>query len=60
MSECGFYIQAVVDDVAMGFYVEASSHTEANNEVLRKAGRRFPGKRVEIRVVEKLRSSNSV
>jgi hypothetical protein len=56
MSECGFYIQAVVDDVAMGFYVEASSHTEASNEVLRKAERRFPRKRVEIRVVEKLRS----
>ena len=60
MSECGFYIQAVVDDVAMGFYVEASSHTEASNEVLLKAERRFHRKRVEIRVVEKLRSSNSV
>jgi hypothetical protein len=43
----------------MGFYVEASSHTEASNEMLRKAERRFPGERVEIRVVEKLRSSNS-
>jgi ribosomal protein L16/L10AE len=60
MSECGFYIQAVVDDVAVGFYVESSSHTEASNEALRKAERRFPGKRVEIRVVETLRSSNSV
>jgi hypothetical protein len=60
MSECGFYIQAFVDDVAMGFYVEASSHTEASDEVLPKAERRFSGKRVEIRVVEKLRSSNSV
>ena len=60
MSECGFYIQAVVDDVAVGFYVEASSQTEASNEAMCEAERRFPGKRVEIRVVEKLRSSNSV
>jgi hypothetical protein len=30
MSECNFYIHAVVDDVAVGFYVEASSHTEAS------------------------------
>jgi hypothetical protein len=57
MSECGFYIQAVVDDVAVGFYIEASSQTEASNEALRKAERRFPGKRIEIRAVEKLRSS---
>jgi hypothetical protein len=55
-----FYIHAVVDDVAVGFYVEAPSHTEASNEAMREAQRRFPGKRVEIRVVEKLRSSNSV
>jgi ribosomal protein L16/L10AE len=60
MSECDFYIQAVVDDVAMGFYVETSSHTEASNEAMREAQRRFPGKRVEIRVVEKLRSFHSV
>ena len=60
MSECDFYIHAVVDDVAVGFYVEASSHTEASNEAIREAQRRFPGKRVEIRGVEKLRSSNSV
>ena len=60
MSECSFYIRAVVDDVAVGFYVEASSHTEASNEALRQAERRFPWKRVEIGVVEKLRSSNSV
>ena len=60
MSECDFYIQAVVDDVAVGFYVEASSHTEASNEAMREAQRRFPWKRVEIRVVEKLRSSNPV
>ena len=60
MSECAFYIQAVVDDVAVGFYVESSSDTEVGNEALRKAERRFPGKRVEIRVVEKLQSSNSV
>ena len=59
MSEC-FYIQAVVDDVVVGFYIESSSHTEASNEALRQAERRFPGKRVEIRVVEKLRASNSV
>jgi ribosomal protein L16/L10AE len=60
MSECGFYIRAVVDDVAVSFYVEASSHTEASNEALREAERRFPWKRVEIRDVEKLRFSNSV
>jgi ribosomal protein L16/L10AE len=60
MSACDFYIHAVVDDVAVGFYVEASSHTEASNEAMREAQRRFPGKRFEIRVVEKLRSSNSV
>jgi hypothetical protein len=60
MSECLFYIQAVVDDVAVGFYVELSSHTESGNETLREAELRFPGKRVEIRGVEKLRSSNSV
>jgi hypothetical protein len=54
MSECGFYIRAVVDDVAVGFYVESSSHTEASNEALREAERRFPGKRIEIRGVEKL------
>jgi hypothetical protein len=61
MNECDFYIQAVVDDVAVGFYfyVEASSQTEASNEAMREAERRFPGKKVEIRVVEKLRSSNS-
>ena len=41
----------------MGFYLEASSHTEASNEALRKAARRFPWKRIEIRDVEKLRSS---
>jgi ribosomal protein L16/L10AE len=58
MSESAFYIQAVVDDVAVGFYVESSSHTEASNEALRTAERRFPGKRVVIQVVEKLRSSN--
>jgi len=55
-----FYIHAVVDDVAVGFYVEAPSQTEASNEAMREAQRRFPGKRVEIRVVEKLRSSNCV
>ena len=60
MSGCGFYIQAVVDDVAVGFYVDASSQTEASIEAMREAERRFPGKRVEIRVVEKLQSSNSV
>jgi hypothetical protein len=60
MTECGFYIRAVVDDVAVGFYVEASSQTEASNEAMREAERRFPGQRVEIRVVEKLQSSNSV
>jgi hypothetical protein len=60
MSECLFYIQALVDDVAVGFYVESSNHTEASNEALREAERRFPGKRIEIRGVEKLRSSNSV
>jgi hypothetical protein len=60
MSKCHFYIQAVVDDVAVGFYVESSSQTEASNEALREAERRFPGKRIEIRAVEKLRSSNSV
>jgi hypothetical protein len=60
MSECGFYIQAVVDGVAVGFYVESSSHADASNEALSKAERRFPGKRIEIRVVEKLRSSDSV
>jgi hypothetical protein len=60
MSASGFYIRAVVDDVAVAFYVEASSHTEASNEALREAERRFPWKRVEIRDVEKLRSSNSV
>jgi hypothetical protein len=60
LTDTSFYIQAVVDDVAVGFYVEASSHTEANNEALLKAERRFPGKMVEIRVVEKLRSSKSV
>ena len=54
MSECDFYIHAIVDDVAVGFYVEASSHTEASNEAIREAQRRFPGKRVEIRGVEKL------
>jgi ribosomal protein L16/L10AE len=54
MSECGFYIQAVVDDVAVSFYVEASSQTEASIEAMRQAERRFPGKRIEIRVVEKL------
>jgi hypothetical protein len=54
MSECAFYIQAVVDDVAVGFYVQSSSDTEASNEASRKAEQRFPGKRVEIRVVEKL------
>jgi hypothetical protein len=59
MSQCLFYIQAVVDDVAVGFYIESSSHTEASNEALRKAEKRFPGKRIEIRGVEKLRSSNS-
>jgi hypothetical protein len=59
MSECAFYIHAVVDDVAVGFYVEASSQTEAGNEAMWEAQRRFPGKRVEIRVVENLRSSNS-
>ena len=58
MNECDFYIQAVVDDVAVGFYIEASSQTEASNEAMREAGRRFPGKKVEIRVVEKLQSSN--
>jgi hypothetical protein len=60
MSECAFYIQAVVDDVAVGFYVESSSPTEASNEALREAERRFHGKKVEIRGVEKLRSSNCV
>jgi hypothetical protein len=60
MIKCDFYIQAVVDDVAVGFYVEASSHTEANNKAMREAQRRFPGERVEIRVVEKLRSPDSV
>ena len=60
MSECDFYIHAIVDDVAVGFYVEASSHTEASNKAMSEAERRFPEKRVEIRVVEKLRSSNSV
>ena len=60
MSECDFCIHAVVDDVAVGFYVEASSHTEASNEAMSEAQRRFPGKSLEIRVVEKLRSSNSV
>jgi hypothetical protein len=60
MRKCDFYIQAVVDDVAVGFYVEASSHTEANNKAIREAQRRFPRERVEIRVVEKLRSSDSV
>jgi hypothetical protein len=59
MSECLFYIQALVDDVAVGFYVESSNHTEASNEG-REAERRFPGKRIEIRGVEKLRSSNFV
>jgi hypothetical protein len=44
MSECDFYIHAIVDDVAVGFYVEASSHTEASNEAIREAQRRFPGK----------------
>ena len=43
MSECDFYIHAVVDDVAVGFYVEASSHTEASNEAMGEARRRFPG-----------------
>ncbi len=38
----------VVDDVAVGFYVEASSQTEASNEAMCEAERRFPGKRVEI------------
>jgi hypothetical protein len=60
MSECNFYIQAVVDDVSVGFYVEASSQPEASSEAMCEAQRRFPGKRVEIRVVEKLQSSNSV
>jgi hypothetical protein len=59
MNECDFYIQSFVDDVAVGFYVEASSQTEASNEAMREAERRFPGRKVEIRVVEKLRSSNS-
>jgi hypothetical protein len=35
MSECDFYIHAVVDDVAVVFYVEASSHTEASTEAMR-------------------------
>jgi ribosomal protein L16/L10AE len=59
MSECDFYIQAIVDDVAVGFYVEASSQSEASNEAMREAQRRFPGKRFEIQVVERLWSSNS-
>ena len=58
MSQCLFYIRAVVDDVAVGFYFESSSHTEASNEALLKAERRFPGKRIEIRGVEKLQSSS--
>jgi len=44
MSECDFYIHAVVDDVAVSFYVEASNHTEASNEAMREAKRRFPGR----------------
>jgi hypothetical protein len=60
MGECLFYIRAVVDDLAVGFYFESSSHTEGGNETLRETERRFPGKRVEIQGVEKLRSSNSV
>jgi hypothetical protein len=60
MTECHFYVHAVVDDVSVGFYVEASSQTEASNEAMRDAQRRFPGRRVEIGVVEKLRSSTSV
>jgi hypothetical protein len=59
MSKCNFYIHAVVDNVVVGFYVEASSQTEASNEAMWEAQRRFPGKMVEIRVVERLRSSNS-
>ena len=39
-----FYIQAFVDDVGVGFYVEASNQTEASNEAMREAERRFPGK----------------
>jgi hypothetical protein len=60
MRDFAFYIQAIVDGVAVGFYVEASSHTEASNEALREGERRFPKKRVEIRGVEELRSSNAV
>jgi hypothetical protein len=59
MSACGFYIRAVVDDVAVSFYIEASSQTEATNEAMHEAERRFPGQRVEIRAVEKLQSFNS-
>jgi hypothetical protein len=39
----------------VGFYVETSSLTEASNEAIREGQRRFPGRGVEIRVVEKLR-----
>jgi hypothetical protein len=60
MSQCHFYIHAIVDDVAVGFYVEASSQSEASSEAMREAQQRFPGKRIEIRGVEKLRPSHSV
>jgi hypothetical protein len=55
MSECAFYIQAVVDDVAVGFYVQSSSDTEASNEASRKAEQRFPGRELRF---ESLRNSD--
>jgi hypothetical protein len=60
MSERDFYIHAVVDDVAMSFYIEASSSTEASNEAMRTLQRRFPGKRIELRIVEKLSTAGDL
>jgi hypothetical protein len=47
MSECDFYIHGVVDDVAVSFYVGASSHTEASNKAMCEAQRRRDSSRRE-------------
>ena len=60
MSKSNFYIQAVVDEVVIAFYVESASQVEARYEALRMAERRFPRKSIELRVVEKLRSLNPI